>query len=127
MMEIIIPRAVYERWSKLLLWAVDVLLRVSLFNVPHRFTGFGHRPNVILNLGCRFTRFVSGSTTLVLERPSPAAGWFPAGFSFSGSTTLVLERPSPAVGWFFILVVQLCTGTAVSGGRLVFHSLVVQL
>ena len=68
---------VYERSSKLLMWAVDGLQRVSLFNVAHRFTGFWHRPNVILNLGCRFTRFsVSGSTTLVLERPSPAPGWF---------------------------------------------------
>ena len=33
----------------------------------------------------------------------------PAGFSFSGSTTLVLERASPAAGWIFRsdLVVQL--------------------
>ena len=40
-----------------------------------------------------------GSTTLLLERPSPAAGWI----SFSGSTALVLEQPSPAAGWIFIL------------------------
>ena len=56
----------------------------------------------------------SGSTSLVLERPSPAAGWIfcflvvqfqywngrvrrPAGFSFSNSTTLVLERPAGCV------------------------------
>ena len=67
---------IYERSSKFLIRAVVVLQRVSLFNVPHRFTGIWHKPNVILNLGCHFTRFsFSGNTTLVLERPSPAAGW----------------------------------------------------
>ena len=67
-----------------------------------------------------------GSTTLVLERPSPAAGWI---MVLSGSTTLVLERPSPAAGWIVVLSgsTTLLLERAVSGGRLDFRSLVVQL
>ena len=46
----------------------------------------------------------------------------------SGSTPLVLEPPSPAAGWIFVLrQYNFSTGTAVSGGRLGFRSLVVQL
>ena len=69
--------------------------------------------------------FFSGSTTLILERPSPAASWI----SFSGGTTLVLERLSLAAGWIFFLLWKYSSssGTAVSGGRLDFASPVVQL
>ena len=47
---------------------------------------------------------------------------------FSGSKTLVLEPPSPAAGSIFVLwQYNFITGTAVSGGRLDFGCLVVQL
>ena len=46
----------------------------------------------------------------------------------SGNTTLVLEPRSPAAGWIFVLrQYNFSTGTAVSGGRLDFHFLVVRL
>ena len=52
----------------------------------------------------------------------------PAGLSFSDSTTLILERPSPSAGWILIpWKYNFSTGTAVSVGRLDFDSLVAQL
>ena len=51
----------------------------------------------------------------------------PDGFSFSGSTILVLERPSPATRWIFVLwSYNFRTGTAVSGNQMDFRSPVVQ-
>ena len=49
-------------------------------------------------------------------------------FSLFGSATLVLEQPSPVTRWIFVLwKYNFSTGTAVSGHRMDFRSLVVQL
>ena len=51
-----------------------------------------------------------------------------AGFSLSGSTTVVLERPSPAAGWIFVLRNYNCsTETVIAGGRLDFRPLIAHL
>ena len=81
-----------------------------VFGSPLRFTVFWQCRSLVLQL-----QYWNG-------RPRRLAG-----FSFSGSTTLVLERPSPAAGWIFVLwYYNFSTGTAVPGGWLDFRSLVVQ-